>query len=203
MIFEFLNGLQTAILSLISQWGDLGVLIAMFLESSIIPIPSEAVLVTAGALGIPALNIAIFGAIGSTLGSIIGYYIGKKGGRPVVDKYGKFFFITTAKVIKVERKVDEYGPPIILIARLIPLIPFKVFSITAGILKLDLKQFLFFTLIGTFFRAYFLAVVGLSLTKIPLEWTIAAILLIIVVFLAWHFWRKKLKRQKAELNVIK
>lgn len=148
------------ILELIKSWGEWGILVGMFLESSIVPIPAEAVLVTAGLIGFPPLTVAIFGTIGSTLGGIVGYYIGKKGGRPVIDKVGPYLFVTEDKVLRAEKAFSKYGGWTILVARLIPFVPFKVFSITSGILKFDAKTFAIFTLIGTFPRAFLLAWIG-------------------------------------------
>ncbi|PIY91503.1 hypothetical protein COY71_02820, partial [Candidatus Micrarchaeota archaeon CG_4_10_14_0_8_um_filter_60_7] len=78
------------VLAWIVSMGGFGVLLGMFLESSIVPIPSEAILVTAGLIGIDPITVTIWGSIGSTLGAIVGYYIGKKGGRPIIDKIGPY-----------------------------------------------------------------------------------------------------------------
>ncbi|MBI5035971.1 DedA family protein [Candidatus Micrarchaeota archaeon] len=149
----------------IHSFGGLGILFGMFLESSIVPIPSEAVLVTAGAVGFRPWEVAFWGTIGSTLGAIVGYYIGKKGGRPVVDKVGPYLFITNEKVLKAEKYFKKYDGAAVLVSRLIPFIPFKVFSITAGILKFDLKTFITFTFIGTIPRAFVLAWIGTEIVK--------------------------------------
>ena len=74
---------------LITDLGDVGVFIAMFLESSIIPIPSEVIILGAGALGIPIMSILISGALGSTLGAIVGYLLGRYAALPVILKFGK------------------------------------------------------------------------------------------------------------------
>ncbi|MBI4361508.1 DedA family protein [Candidatus Micrarchaeota archaeon] len=166
MVLEELEAaLLQPVLELIRSWGEWGILVGMFLESSIVPIPSEAVLVTAGALGFSPLTVAIFGTIGSTLGGVVGYYIGKKGGRPVVDKVGPYLLVTQDKVMRAEKAFGKYGGWTILVARLIPFVPFKVFSITSGILKFDLKTFTVFTLIGTFPRALLLAWIGVQIIQ--------------------------------------
>ena len=152
-------------LSLVQAYGGWGVLVGMFLESSIIPVPSELILVGAGSLGISPITVAIYGGIGSTLGAIVGYYIRKWGGRPVVDKYGKYLLLTPKRVEKAEAEVKRHGPVFVLFARLVPLIPFKVFSIASGILKVDLPQFAIYTLLGTLVRAYMLASVGLAILQ--------------------------------------
>ncbi len=167
----------------IAQYGGIGVRIGMFLESSIIPIPSEAVFVAAGALGIDLATIIIFGTIGSTLGAIVGYYIGLKGGRPVIDKIGPYLFITHEKVANAQKFYQKHGGAAVLISRLVPFIPFKVFSITSGILKLDLKQFVFFTFIGTVPRAFILGWIGAELVKYKEQAYIAIVLILLLVVL--------------------
>ncbi len=157
--------LTTQILEIVRSMGGFGILIGMFLESSIIPIPSEAVLVTAGAIGFSPWEVAFWGTIGSTLGAAVGYYIGLKGGRPIVDKIGPYLFVTQEKVQKAEKAFSKYGGWTILVSRLIPFIPFKVFSITSGILKFDFKTFIIFTFIGTIPRAFLLAWIGNEIVK--------------------------------------
>ncbi len=167
----------------ILQYGGIGVLIGMFLESSVVPIPSEAVFVAAGALGIDLLSITVFGTIGSTLGAMIGYYIGLKGGRPVIDKIGPYLFITNEKVAKAEKFYQKHGGVAVLVSRLVPFIPFKVFSITSGILKLDFKQFIFFTFIGTIPRAFILGWIGAELIKYKEQAYIAIVLFVALIIL--------------------
>lgn len=144
---------------LIVSYGGPGIALGMFLESSILPIPSELILITAGLFFDP-LTVAIWGAIGSTLGAMVGYYVGFKGGRPVVDRYGPYFLVTRERVDTAEKKFRSWGPHAVLIGRLIPLIPFKVFSITSGILKLNFESFTVMTFIGTLPRAFLLAWLG-------------------------------------------
>jgi membrane protein DedA with SNARE-associated domain len=162
---------------LVISAGPLGIFVGMFLESSVVPIPSEIVLVGAGAIGFPAWEVAIFGGLGSTVGAIVGYFIGSIGGRPFIKKYGKYFFINEKKMKMVDDWFDTWGQHATLISRLVPLIPFKVFSITAGIAKMDIKKFAVFTLIGTIPRAFMLAYFGnmFSEKNIPLMIILLAI----------------------------
>lgn len=178
------------ILELIRSFGEWGILVGMFLESSIVPIPSEAVLVTAGVIGFSPLTVAIFGTIGSTLGGVVGYYIGKKGGRPVVDKVGPYLLVTQDKVLRAEKAFSKYGGLTILVARLIPFVPFKVFSITSGILKFDVKTFAVYTLIGTFPRAFLLAWIGVQIVKYQAYFYYFIIGVIVAGLLAYYLNKK-------------
>ncbi|HEV8290238.1 MAG TPA: DedA family protein [Candidatus Norongarragalinales archaeon] len=200
MVLELLSAFEQTttlyVTTLMTQYGGLGVLVGMFLESSFVPIPSEFILAGAGALGIPILIVAVYGTIGSTLGGILGYAIGKYGGRPVVDKIGPYLLLTPEKVSRVEEKTKKYGFWGVLVARLIPFIPFKVFSIASGLVHLDFKSFVIATLIGTFPRALLLAYVGSEIVKYGnLFWTviIGVIVAVIVLYFAnkqFHFFGK-------------
>src|SRR3989338_5045864 len=144
---------------IIVSYGGLGIAAGMFLESSFIPIPSELILVTAGLFFDP-VTVAIWGTIGSTLGAMVGYYIGFHGGRPIIDKVGPYLFITPERVEKAEKKFKEWGAATVFVSRLIPFIPFKVFSITSGILKFNFPAFVLMTFLGTIPRAFILAWIG-------------------------------------------
>lgn len=88
---------STIFLSFIDTWGYVAVAVLMGLENACIPIPSELILGFAGYLifagKMEFFHATVAGMIGGMVGSIITYYIGAKGGRPFVDKYGKYFFM--------------------------------------------------------------------------------------------------------------
>jgi membrane protein DedA with SNARE-associated domain len=157
--------LQNQLLALIAQWGDLGVFIAMFLESSIVPIPSELIIIGAGCIGIPLRSIIIFGGIGSCLGGIVGYLIGRYAGYPVVLKFGKYIFIKPHHLGKAEEFARKYGAWGVLGGRLMPVVPFKVFSIASGIVRTPLSVFIVFTLIGVLPRIFLLSCFGSLIVK--------------------------------------
>jgi len=147
------------------NFGEIGVLIGMFLGSSIIPVPSEAILVAAGALGLSTITVAIFGGVGSALGAVVGYYIGKIGGRPFLEKYGKYFFIDPKKLKFIDKWFKRWGIYAVLIGRIIPLIPHKVFSIGSGFGNMDFKKFFVFTLVGSIPRCFLLSYFGFLLSE--------------------------------------
>lgn len=184
-----LEGLLNWILSLVAAYGPIGILIGMFLESSIVPIPSELVLVTAGLAGIPLWQIVVFGAIGSTLGSIIGYYIGR-GGRRFIDRYGKYILVTKPRIKKADKWFKRYGNWTILISRLIPFIPYKVFSITAGVLRMRLSIFVLFTFIGTIPRALLLGWIGSLLIGMETQILIAIGIAFVVLVAVYYIYKK-------------
>src|SRR3989344_4144266 len=146
-IILFIDQIKIWVISLVASYGGWGILAGMFLESSIVPIPSEIILVTAGLSGMPLWQIVVFGTAGSLLGSILGYYIGR-GGRPVVNKYGKYMLLTDGNLRKAENWVERHGKLAILATRLIPFLPYKVFSITFGLVRTKFRDFIIFTAIG-------------------------------------------------------
>jgi membrane protein DedA with SNARE-associated domain len=150
---------------LLSKHGDIGMFAAMFLESSIVPIPSEAVIAAAGAIGLPLKSIMVFGALGSTLGAMVGYAIGRFAGLPVIVRFGKYFFIKPHHIEKAHAFAEEYGVGGVLLGRLLPIIPFKVFSIAAGLTKLSFLPFVICTFVGVVPRLFLLATFGAALVK--------------------------------------
>ncbi|MCS7106070.1 MAG: DedA family protein [Candidatus Aenigmarchaeota archaeon] len=154
-----LESLIEAIKSFIVSFGDFGIFFGNFLASSIVPIPSEAVLFVQGASGLEIFKVTVLGTLGSTLGSLVCYYIGRYG-RNFLEKYGKYFFVSSEKLRFSERWFKKWGSYTVLVSRIIPVIPFKMFSIASGILKMELKNYFFLTLIGSFPRCFLLAYFG-------------------------------------------
>lgn len=170
--------------NLVVQLGDFGVFIAMFLESSIIPLPSEVVVAGAGAIGIPVISIVIFGALGSTLGGIVGYLLGKYAAMPMILKFGKFVLIKPHHIYKAEAFAKKYGIWSVLIGRIIPVVPFKVFSIAAGITNIPLIPFIACTLVGVVPRIYVLAIFGSTLIKFKKP-ALLLFIAVVLIFLAY------------------
>lgn len=157
--------LQDQLLSLVSRWGDIGVFVAMFFESSIVPIPSELIIIGAGAIGIPLSSIIIFGGIGSVLGGTVGYLIGRHAAYPLILKFGKYICIRAHHIEKAEAFARKYGAWGVLGGRLMPVVPFKVFSIASGLVRTPPVVFVVFTLIGVLPRIFLLACFGSVIVK--------------------------------------
>ncbi|MFH1420406.1 MAG: YqaA family protein, partial [Candidatus Aenigmatarchaeota archaeon] len=111
-------------------WGPLGLFAVAFMESSFFPIPPDLLLIPM-ALAMPelALFYALIATIGSVLGSVFGYYIGVKGGRPILRK-----FASERSIDKVDNYFKKYGNAAIAIAAFSP-IPYKIFTIAAGVFR--------------------------------------------------------------------
>ena len=186
------------VVNLVNQFGDIGVFIGMFLESSVVPIPSEAVVIAASSIGIPVWSIVIWGSIGATLGSMVGYSLGRYAAMPIILKYGKFVLIKPHHIEKAENFMKKYGVYSVLIGRVLPIVPFKVFSIAAGITRISFVPFIICTLIGVIPRMFLLAVFGVSLAKYtkPTLLVTGALILIFLAYKLSHAFYKSASRQK-------
>lgn len=150
----------------ISTMGPAGVSMLMAIESCNVPLPSEAILPFAGYLvskGMFSIHAAAFaGAFGCVLGSIPSYYLGYFGGRPFVEKYGKWFLISRHDLEMADKWEQKYGNLAFFICRMLPIVRTFI-SLPAGILKADLKQFVLFTFLGSLIWSYPLVFVGMKL----------------------------------------
>ena len=148
----------------VHEWGYGGVILLMAMESSIFPVPSELVVPPAailaaqgGSMTLPGVILA--GTFGSWLGSAITYWVALLVGRPVVLRFGKYFFMPQEKVLRAERFMHRYESGGIFFARLLPVIRHLI-SIPAGIIGMGFAKFSALTLIGSALWCWVLAVLG-------------------------------------------
>lgn len=168
-MFEHLFGFIT---NIISQTGYAGICFFMVLESMVFPIPSEAVMPFAGFLAAQGrftlLGVAIASSLGSMIGSWLSYAIGLYGGRPFINKFGKFLLLDHHHLELTEKFFEKYGNQAILISRFIPVVRHLI-SIPAGMAKMDFKKFSLDTFIGATIWNMFLAWLG---TKLLQNWAV-------------------------------
>ncbi len=166
MIDSLLLWLSETMEHIITVLGPWGVSLLMAIESCNIPLPSEAVLPFAGILvnkGVMNFHIAaIFGAIGCVLGSIPSYYLGYFGGRPFVEKYGKYFLVSQKDLEDADKWVDKYGDWAFFICRMLPVIRTFI-SFPAGILRARKRIFFTLTFLGSLLWCYVLVFVGVKM----------------------------------------
>ena len=150
----------------ITGMGSIGIALLMAIESSNIPLPSEAILPFAGYLvskGLIGFHTACFaGAFGCVAGSIPSYYLGYFGGRPFVENHGKWFLISKKDLETADKWTAKYGDWAFFICRMLPVVRTFI-SLPAGILKVNLPRFILFTFLGSLIWSYFLVYVGLKL----------------------------------------
>lgn len=151
------------IINIAREFGYWGIFIMMFLESTFFPFPSEVAMIPAGYLaakGEMNLGFAIFvGTAGSLLGALFNYYLARKYGRKGVLKFGKYFFFTEEKLQKVEEFFKKHGSFSTFVSRLIPGIR-QLISLPAGLAKMPLAKFSFYTSAGAGLWVAVLALLG-------------------------------------------
>ncbi len=140
------------VIHLIGIWGYSAVFIGMALESANVPIPSELIFGFAGYLvflGKMDFNIAVIaGVAGGLAGSIASYLIGYYGGPPFIARYGKYIFVSEAKVAMAQKWFDRYGLLAVFLARLLPVIRTFI-SLPAGFARVHFIKFIVYTILGS------------------------------------------------------
>jgi len=147
--------LEELLIPIIQMYGSWGLLGVMIIQTIIAPIPSEAMIVFAGAIGIRLLDIIIFGGIGTIIGAILAFWIARKGGRPIVKK-----LVGDDWIENLDEWVMEHGKVGIFVTRLIPIIPFDLISYITGVTSLSFKDYMIATVLGAFPRMLILGSIG-------------------------------------------
>ncbi len=163
---EILAQLFFLLISLVEQFGYVGIWLGMTIESAAIPLPSEAIMGLAGYFVYQGkLNIylaALAGAVGNITGSTILYSIGLYGGKPQLLKYGKYIGVSEDEYDKGVEWIKKYGDKAVFFAQLMPIVRTYV-SLPPGVLKMDFKKFIFYTFTGAYVWCFFLAYVAMRL----------------------------------------
>lgn len=202
IISEIFGQIALFCISAISSMGYLGVGFLMILESMIFPIPSELVMPFAGFLiaegKMTFFWVILSSIIGSLIGSLLSYYIGLKGGKKFLIKYGKYFLLNKEHLIKTEKWFSKKGELTIFIGRLVPVVRHFI-SIPAGFGKMNLKKFTLYTVLGAgmwnFFLTYIGFILGNNWDKIKhysdyFSWGILIILVVALIYVIIKALRK-------------
>lgn len=188
---RLLEGLNEWAQEFVRNYGQLGLFVVAFAESSFFPIPPDVLII---ALVLPPTSASPFTTgltctVGSVAGAVAGWLIGRWGGRPILDK-----LFQTEKVQRVERLYDRYGVSAVFIAAFTP-IPYKVFTIASGVFRLNVVGFVVASVIGRGMRFFMVA----YLTKWFGEWVIqrldkammAILVLLVAIGGAYWIWRQR------------
>ena len=162
-ILEFLGQL---IISVISHLGYPGIVLLMGIESACIPLPSEVIMPFSGYLvstGRFSLAwTALAGAVGCNLGSLVAYYAGAWGGRPLAEKYGRLVWVSQHDLDMADRFFARYGDAAVFLARLLPVVRTFI-ALPAGIARMNFLRFNVYTFLGSLPWCWALAYLGLQL----------------------------------------
>jgi len=191
---------------LVNQIGDmgyLGIFLLMFLESTFFPFPSEIIMIPAGYLAYQGeMNlyvVIIVGILGSIAGALLNYYLAMYLGRGILLKYGKYFLIKEETLDRLETFFSKHGEVSTFTGRLIPGIR-QLISLPAGLARMNIMKFTFYTAIGAGIWASVLVFIGYLVgsnqeliahyMKVVTLFTLASV----VVILLWYILRNKSNR---------
>jgi len=152
MIAKIIEILSGFIVAIISALGYSGVILLMAIESACIPLPSEIImpfsgyLVSRGEMNLWGVGIA--GAVGCVLGSLVAYWVGMYGGRPLIEKYGRYILLSRHDLDLADRWFSKYGEAIVFISRLLPAIRTFI-AFPAGVARMNLTKFVIYTFAGS------------------------------------------------------
>ena len=204
MVHIILAAISGFIISTISLLGYSGVVLLMAIESACIPLPSEVIMPFSGFLVFDGrFNlwlIALAGAVGCVLGSIVAYWVGAYGGRPLIEKYGKYILISHHDLDLADKWFKKHGDAAIFFSRLLPVVRTYI-SFPAGISRMNFGRFVLYTFLGSFPWCLGLGYLGLKLGQ---NWESLKgyfhgadyiIVALLVIGIAWWIWRH-LKNRK-------
>lgn len=160
-------------IELLAQSGFWGIFALMAIESSVIPLPSEVVMLPAGALAAQGKmnlwSVIAAGTLGSLFGSLCNYFFALYVGRAFLLRYGKYFFLPQSKFAWAEREWHRHGEMTVFVSRLLPVIRHLI-SIPAGLAHMDLKRFCIWTTLGAGLWVLILTLTGYYLGDRALAW---------------------------------
>ncbi len=194
----------TFLVDTVGKFGYVGIILLMAVESSFVPFPSEVVVPPAGYLAsLGQMNIFLVilsGVFGSILGALLNYWIAYRFGRDFLLKYARYFFLDKEKFAKFEVFFNTHGEITTFVGRLIPVIR-QYISFPAGLVRMNLKRFVFYTGLGAAIWCTVLAYVGyfvgnnIDLIKENVDhimyFIFPALILLVIVYVVIYKYRKK------------
>jgi membrane protein DedA with SNARE-associated domain len=206
MLEKIITAIGLWVIHVISTMGYGGIVLLMAIESACIPLPSEIIMPFSGYLvsqgQLSLAWVAFAGAIGCVVGSIPAYYLGMYGGRPMIERYGRYVLISHHDLDMADRAFARYGEIIIFFGRLLPVVRTFI-ALPAGVARMAMGRFIVYTFVGSLIWCWVLAYVGKQLgdhweTLGPyfheFHWVIAVAF---GALLVWYVWRhvKMMNRQ--------
>ena len=224
--YIYFGGGETLLLTLVVEWfvnpiirlglfGILLFLLIMAIQGLLVPIPSEIVLIAAGIIWGVIIG-GIMGIIGSMAAAILCFYISKRGGRPLAEK-----FVGKSGIDMADDFIYRYGMGAIIIARFLPFVAFDPISYASGLVDIDVKKYSLGTFIGSIPRAFFYSWLGASFTvgitfpvsliDLPTEQVevlsvnfnnvlLIVLGVLVIMFIAYYLTSKHYEKKKSQKN---
>jgi membrane protein DedA with SNARE-associated domain len=208
MTERILAALFLFIKSVIGVTGYAGITLLMAIESACIPLPSELIMPFAGYLvyegSMKLLWAATAGALGCNLGSLVAYEIGYFGGRPLVERYGRWILMGRREIETAERFFARRGEAAVFIGRLLPVIRTFI-ALPAGIARMPRAKFHIYTFLGSWPWCFALAYLGMKLGE---NWRslgkyfhqfdaiIGVVLVAAVGWFIWSHWQGRVRESE-------
>jgi len=207
MITHIIEFLANTVISVIDFSGYFGVFFLMLVESCGIPMPSAVIMPFAGYLvskgSLMFWPVVILGAVGNLAGSWLAYFIGAKGGRPLLEKYGKYILLSRHDLDLADRWFARYGQATVFVGRLLPVVRTYI-SFPAGVAKMNFKKFSFYTFAGALPWSLLFAWLGVKmgnnwdLIRAKLHQFDLLMACLVVGLIIWYVWRH-LKRRRENI----
>ena len=201
------------LVAFISAGGYAGVALLMAIQSACIPIPSEVIMPFAGyALAHSQWQLIILATVASlasNLGSIPAYWIGAKGGRPMIERFGRYLLLSKRDLDMADHFFGRFGSITVLIGRMLPIVRTFI-AFPAGVAKMNQFRFHLYTFIGSWPWCYALAYVGMKLGARfqtdprfkaffdKFHHGVELILLVGVVLFVWTHWKNRMGKSAPE-----
>jgi membrane protein DedA with SNARE-associated domain len=201
-VFEALERFMTDV---IGDYGYYAVIILMILESACIPIPSEVTMVFGGFLvsrgRLDFFWVGMFGTLANVLGSWLAYWVGLVGGRPLIERWGKYIFLRKHEIDRAEVWFEKHGEAAVFVSRLLPVVRTFI-SLPAGVAKMPFAKFTLYTFLGCLPWTFALTWAGFLLGE---NWetflkygepvSIAIVLLLVAALVWWLVKRARAKNR--------
>jgi len=212
VVAKIISVLAVFIVAVISSLGYGGIVLLMAIESACIPLPSEVIMPFSGYLVYTGrFNlwwVATFGALGCNLGSLLAYEIGAYGGRPLVERYGRYLLLSRNELDLADKFFARWGSATVFFSRLLPVIRTFI-ALPAGVARMPRGRFHLYTFVGSWPWCLGLAWVGMKLGE---RWdsdprlklwfhrfdiVIGALLLIGIAVFVWTRWKHRMRSASA------
>ena len=206
--------MEHLVISQITRHAYLAVFVLMVLESACIPVPSEVVMLLGGALAagitvagvhshLDVVAVALLGTAGNVVGALIAYGVGRAGGRPLVEHWGRYVLLRRHDLDRAERFFARHGRPAVLVGRVLPVVRTFI-SLPAGIAEMPVGQFTALTALGSLPWTFALALAGYAVAgswrSVSSAFTPVTIVFGVLIVAAIAWWALRRLRTRAPVS---